>query len=156
MDKSKLDLLKKFNKRWKALREQSHQELSWKAHSEMLRAIQNEMSAFSIGARIRKARSEKGIYSRDMANIVNVSRSTYSKFETGEQRPGLDTINMLSVVLEADLLWLITGVHSNVYTGRKPKTGSLLDKQNEFVESLLKTNEMLRQQLADCRSKLDG
>lgn len=46
----------------------------------------------SIGEKIKNLRKEKNMSQEDLANILNVSRQTISKWETGESNPDFDKI----------------------------------------------------------------
>ena len=46
----------------------------------------------NIGEKIYNLRKKKNLSQEDLANILNVSRQTISKWETGESNPDIDKI----------------------------------------------------------------
>jgi transcriptional regulator with XRE-family HTH domain len=57
-----------------------------------------------IGENIRKVREKKGYNQKQLAEIMQVSRSTISKIENGKFNCSLDYISKFSWFLEFDLL----------------------------------------------------
>ncbi|MFH7002109.1 helix-turn-helix domain-containing protein [Flavobacterium bizetiae] len=57
-----------------------------------------------IGENIRKVREKKGYNQEQLAEIMQVSRSTISKIENGKFNCSLDYISKFSWFLEFDLL----------------------------------------------------
>ncbi len=62
----------------------------------------------SFAERIRVSRKEKGYSQEMLAEKVNVSRQTVTKWETENAYPETKTLLLLSVVLEKDLDWLFS------------------------------------------------
>ena len=80
-----------------------------------------------IGARIRIKRESLGMTQQELADMVNVTRNTISRYENGETEVGV--ITFLSVTV----LWLLFG----------------FDYENDIYNNLLKLTERDRQIVVD-------
>lgn len=56
-----------------------------------------------IGEKIKEARTEKKMTQQELADLLNISRSAVSNWESGRNYPDLDTIVRLSDILEISL-----------------------------------------------------
>lgn len=64
----------------------------------------------SIGARIRAARTAKGLTQQRLAQLVGVRQTSISDLERGESKsPAASTLVALSRVLDVNHEWLVTG-----------------------------------------------
>lgn len=63
----------------------------------------------SLGERIYKLRSEKNLSQGDLADALNVSRQSISKWETNSSVPELDKLLKLSEIFTISLDELVTG-----------------------------------------------
>ena len=52
----------------------------------------DEVKQLNIGEKIYQLRKKKNLSQEDLANVLNVSRQTISKWETGDSNPDLDKI----------------------------------------------------------------
>lgn len=57
----------------------------------------------SIGEKIKEARIKKKMTQQDLSDLLNISRSAISNWESGRNYPDLDTIVRLSDILEISL-----------------------------------------------------
>jgi transcriptional regulator with XRE-family HTH domain len=53
-----------------------------------------------LGEKIRQYREAKGLTSQQLADQMNISRSTISKIEAGKWNYGIDTLNSFAVYLD--------------------------------------------------------
>ncbi len=56
---------------------------------------------------LKKARTDKGYTQDMMAKKLNISRPTYTRYETGERKPDYETIKKLADILEVSTDFLI-------------------------------------------------
>lgn len=63
----------------------------------------------TVGERLLDLRKKKGLSQEEVANILNVSRQTVSKWETGESRPDFDKIVPICELFEISSEELLTG-----------------------------------------------
>ena len=63
----------------------------------------------SLGSNISRLRAEKRLSQGDLADILNVSRQSVSKWETDGSVPDLDKLVKLSRVFDVTLDQLVTG-----------------------------------------------
>lgn len=56
-------------------------------------------------------RKEQKLSQEDLASLIDVSRQTISKWETGEKIPDLDNVNKLCQVLKVDMNQLVDGIY---------------------------------------------
>ena len=60
-----------------------------------------------FGNTLREIRKCKGLSQENMASMLNISRSGYSKYESGESSPSIDTIKEICEVLNISSDYLI-------------------------------------------------
>ena len=86
-----------------------------------------------IGARIRIKRESLGMTQQELAEMVNVTRNTISRYENGETEVGVITLNNIADALSVTVLWLLFG----------------FDYENDIYNNLLKLTERDRQIVVD-------
>ena len=86
-----------------------------------------------IGARIRIKRESLGMTQQELADMVNVTRNTISRYENGETEVGVITLNNIADALSVTVLWLLFG----------------FDYENDIYNNLLKLTERDRQIVVD-------
>ena len=86
-----------------------------------------------IGARIRSKRESLGMTQQELAEMVNVTRYTISRYENGETEVGVITLNNIADALSVTVLWLLFG----------------FDYENDIYNNLLKLTERDRQIVVD-------
>ena len=86
-----------------------------------------------IGARIRSKRESLGMTQQELAEMVNVTRNTISRYENGETEVGVITLNNIADALSVTVLWLLFG----------------FDYENGIYNNLLKLTERDRQIVVD-------
>ena len=55
-----------------------------------------------FGLHLRELRKAKGYTQQQMADLLNISRSTYTYYETGKSEPGYDKLKILCRVFDID------------------------------------------------------
>lgn len=75
----------------------------------------------SIGEKIYDLRKKKNMSQEELANIINVSRQTISKWETGETNPDFDKIVPLCDFFEITTDELLKGSSRNISVIKEPK-----------------------------------
>lgn len=55
-----------------------------------------------FGDHLRDLRQAMGYTQQDMADMLNISRSTYTYYETGKSQPSFQNLKKLCEVLEVD------------------------------------------------------
>ena len=71
----------------------------------------------NLGRMIREARESRNLRQWEVADELNVARTTISNWECGRTQPDFQTIRMLSKVLQCDLY----GEQQEIATERAPK-----------------------------------
>ena len=61
----------------------------------------------NIGDKIRNAREDKDLYQNDMARLIPMNQSNYSKIERGIQEPNLEQFKRICEILELDPRYLL-------------------------------------------------
>ena len=61
----------------------------------------------NIGDKIRNAREDKDLYQNDMARLIPMNQSNYSKIERGIQEPNLEQLKRICEILELDPRYLL-------------------------------------------------
>lgn len=60
-----------------------------------------------IGEKIRNAREDRDLSQRDMANLIPMNQSNYSKIERDIQEPNLDQLRRICQILSLDPRYLL-------------------------------------------------
>ncbi len=79
------------------------------------------MDLQKIGACLRDLRKENGLTQEQLAEQMNVSQRTVSRWETGSNTPDLDILIQLADYYEVDLRALLNGERSNMKTLQETK-----------------------------------
>lgn len=58
-------------------------------------------------ARLKELRNEKGLTQKEIAEYLNITQQTYSDYETGRTNPDIDTLILISVILETSIDYLL-------------------------------------------------
>ena len=60
-----------------------------------------------IGKKIRDAREDMDLSQYDMANLIPMNQSNYSKIERGVQEPNLEQLRKICIILRLDPRYLL-------------------------------------------------
>jgi transcriptional regulator with XRE-family HTH domain len=88
----------------------------------------------ALGARIKKARQQKGWYQRELASAVHVQPQTISNWERGVSVPGLAYLELLSRALEVPIGALLEGQDAS--TDEQPSPATISAAGAEPVDRL--------------------
>ena len=61
----------------------------------------------SLSAKLEALRKKKGLTQKDVADILKVNRTTYTKYETGVTEPNISALRKLAEIFEVDLNLLL-------------------------------------------------
>lgn len=67
-----------------------------------------------FGKRLKESREENGFTVRELAELIGVSASTVSKYETGVHEPKMQVIEKIAKILNVNPVWLM-GVQADKY-----------------------------------------
>lgn len=85
-----------------------------------------------IGKRLRTAREEKGIMAKELAEMVGLSKSTVSRYETGDTgKMKLPIVEKIADVLGVNPVWLIG--ESDIKYLSKEQEIRITDKEKNLV-----------------------
>lgn len=65
--------------------------------------------AWTLGDRIRKARTEGGMGQADLAAALNLSEKTIARWESGATQPDADGLVQIAEATQVDPTWLLVG-----------------------------------------------
>lgn len=68
-----------------------------------------ELNYKKIGENIKKAREARGLSQQEFGEKIGASTAAISLFESGERKPGLESIGQMAKVLDVSLKELIEG-----------------------------------------------
>lgn len=69
----------------------------------------------TVGEKIRNAREDMDLSQRDMANLIPMNQSNYSKIERDIQEPNLEQLRRICQILSLDPRYLLhLGEHSSI------------------------------------------
>lgn len=99
----------------------------------------SQQDKYEIGARIAKLREKSGYKSMEIAQFLDVHRTTYSKFEGGITLPGTEYIYKLCQIFDVTSDYILFGKETDMEMAKLRK---LLLRQNpkrarKIVEGLL-------------------
>ena len=97
--------------------------------TERVKLFVKEVRSMTIGNRLYNLRKERNISQEDLANALDVSRQTVSKWETGESMPDFNKIQPICDYFGITTDELITG-SQNIVEQKKE------DKRNKFARNL--------------------
>ena len=60
-----------------------------------------------FGTRLRKVRKSKKLTQKEVADLVNVNRVTYTNWEKGNREPSFEKLIVLADFFEVSLDWLV-------------------------------------------------
>lgn len=104
-----------------------------------------ELSAKSLGERLKKVRTDKG-YTRDQfAEMLKISRSAIQAYEYGERSPNADYLVKYYQLFGTNLHWLLTGDGNAYYQELMLSGGQLGSPREEILLHL--TRQLDRQSL---------
>ena len=89
----------------------------------------------SIGERIQLLRKERNVSQAQLAQIMNVSRQAVSKWENDMTAPDMIKLIQLADVLDTDVEYLATGVHSRLIS--PPQVVTVVEKVDNIVEKIV-------------------
>ena len=61
----------------------------------------------NIGEKIRNAREDMDLYQTDMARLIPMNQSNYSKIERGVQEPNMEQLRRICQILKLDPRYLL-------------------------------------------------
>lgn len=98
----------------------------------------------NLGERICKLRTERNMSQGDLADALEVSRQSISKWETNGSVPDLDKLVKLSELFDISLDELITGKEKEEQPAATPETEQPIVRQTEpqviYIEKPVKSN----------------
>ena len=86
----------------------------------------------NIGNKIRAAREDKDLMQTDMAKLIPMNQSNYSKIERGVQEPSMEQLRRICQILELDPRYLL---NLGEYEQISAKDIKLLEDAKEFIKT---------------------
>lgn len=84
----------------------------------------------NIGDKIRNAREDMDLSQRDMANLIPMNQSNYSKIERNVQEPNMEQLRRICQILNLDPRYLL---NLGDYTSITPSDIKLLKDIKTFI-----------------------
>lgn len=97
-----------------------------------------------LGDKLKSLRAEKRVTQSDVAEFLNIDRSTYGKYETGDSSPDYDKLVRLADYFQVSLDWFLgrTNIKSPIETIAAHHDGE--DWTEEELEDIEKFKEFIR------------
>ena len=86
----------------------------------------------NFGEKIRNAREDKDLLQNDMARLIPMNQSSYSKIERGVQEPSMEQLRRICQILELDPRYLL---NLGEYEQISAKDIKLLEDAKEFIKT---------------------
>jgi transcriptional regulator with XRE-family HTH domain len=86
----------------------------------------------TYGEKIRNAREDLDLSQRDMAQLIPMNQSNYSKIERGIQEPSMEQLRKICLILKLDPRYLL---NIDIYSTITPEDIKLLNDIKEFIKS---------------------
>ena len=86
----------------------------------------------NIGEKIRNAREDKDLLQNDMAKLIPMNQSSYSKIERGVQEPSLEQLRRICQILELDPRYLL---NLGEYEQISSEDIKLLEDAKKFIKT---------------------
>lgn len=102
-----------------------------------------------FGKRLKTIRKEYKLTQLDLANLLNVARSTIGMYELGERNPDTETVVFLSNHFEVSSDWLLglsdvrnpyidkKNMHKNAYLNLSSLSCESIEQIEEYIELLI-------------------
>ncbi|MFZ3423504.1 helix-turn-helix domain-containing protein [Vibrio harveyi] len=88
----------------------------------------NILGFYMIGEQIKSLRESRNLKQEDVANAINIAKSTYIKYEKGTQSPQLETVEKIAKLYGVAVCELIGG--------QKPSLDEQLISKMELISQL--------------------
>lgn len=82
-----------------------------------------------LSKRIKQLRNEKGIYQKELAEYLGVSRPTITQYESGTRKPDPDTLKKIATFFNVSLDYLLGRTNE-----RQPADKIILNDKNKDIE----------------------
>jgi transcriptional regulator with XRE-family HTH domain len=86
-----------------------------------------------FGNRLKKARKEKKLTQKQLAESIGINQKQYQHWERGRAEPSFDKVKRLSYVLEINVEWLLYG-NGKFIANKEKKTSDLLKTIQLFLK----------------------
>ena len=86
----------------------------------------------NIGVKIRNAREDKDLTQREMAELIPMNQSNYSKIERNVQEPSLDQLRRICQILNLDPSYLL---NLGMFADFTDNDLAFLKKVKDFIKS---------------------
>ena len=86
----------------------------------------------NFGEKIRNAREDEDLLQNDMARLIPMNQSSYSKIERGVQEPSMEQLRRICQILELDPRYLL---NLGEYEQISAKDIKLLEDAKEFIKT---------------------
>lgn len=83
----------------------------------------------NLSKRIKQLRKEKGIYQKELAEYLGVSRPTITQYESGTRKPDPDTLKKIATFFNVSLDYLLGRTNE-----RQPADKIILNDKNKDIE----------------------
>lgn len=90
-----------------------------------------------ISSRLRELRQQHGYTQQHMANLLNIKRPTYTRYETGTNEPDHETIVRLADIFAVSVDFLLGRGEEEKSIRKSPSEEELLDEKTKLILSLL-------------------
>jgi len=90
----------------------------------------------SLGERIKKIRTKAGLSQSEMANMLDMGQSSYSKYEKNQTEPTVKKLIKISEIGKVSTDWLLKGEEISSAEIRNLVQPELLESAIKLVESL--------------------
>lgn len=100
--------------------------------------IANLPANASIGKRIQAARLAKGLNQYDIADMLAVSKSTVSRWETNQSIPDKNTAPKLAAVLGVELGWIVGNISLPKRSSKLGKTKTSSKRHSKSIFDIIK------------------
>ncbi|MCM1273659.1 MAG: helix-turn-helix domain-containing protein [Clostridium sp.] len=98
----------------------------------------------TLGAKIQNLRKQKGLSQEALAELVNVTRQTISKWELGQSNPDLDFIVALSNIFNVSTDYLIKNeIMENREPQSKKRTYPISEKARRIILTILSVSMLI-------------
>lgn len=105
-----------------------------------------------IKERLKRLREEKGIYQKDLADKLHITRATIASYETGKSLPSLDVVLKYADFFECTTDYILGRTNERNLTITKDKDIEIIHNKDTVVQeaaiSLLKEtlNRMMKEE----------
>ncbi len=102
-----------------------------------------------LGTRIKSLRIEKGLTQDDLAEMINVTKSTISYYENSKRTPTVTNLHLLAEALNVSFDYLMGNDHYEVADSSDNYSLHMANEEVEFIKEIRRYTKLYDKMIED-------